>query len=229
MGPVALPANCSLRIVDSIVDAGSPFCPAIAGTDLASAGAVLHIEDSTVIGRVWTEQMSLASNTIFQSRLGRRDPWKAAVWANRRQTGCVRFSSLPFASIVPRRYECLPPDAASEGALLPQFISLRFGEPGYCMLSGDAPLAIWKGADNGSQMGVFQQIQETEAVTNIQIRSAEYLPANLEHGVFLIPSRPRVEGLPVTTPYGYATRNVPRCSVEGEELDEAPGIGTGLL
>ena len=141
----------------------------------------------------------------------------------------MRFSSLPFASIVPRRYECLPPDAASEGALLPQFISLRFGEPGYCMLSGDAPLAIWKGADNGSQMGVFQQIQETEAVTNIQIRSAEYLPANLEHGVFLIPSRPRVEGLPVTTPYGYATRNVPRCSVEGEELDEAPGIGTGLL
>jgi hypothetical protein len=228
-GPVGLPASCSVRIVDSIVDSGSPFCPAIAGTDLASPGAVLHIEDSTVIGRVWTEQMSLASNTIFQSRLGRRDPWKAAVWANRRQTGCVRFSSLPFASIVPRRYECLPPDAASEGALLPHFISLRFGEPGYCMLSGDVPLAVWKGADNGSQMGVFQQIQETEAVTNIQIRSAEYLPANLERGVFLIPSRPRVEGSPLRTPYGYRTRNGPRCFVEGEELDEAPGIGAGLL
>ena len=40
-------------------------------------------------------------------------------------------------------------------------------------------MAIWKGADNGSQMGVFYQIQETEAVTNIQIRSAEYMPANL--------------------------------------------------
>jgi hypothetical protein len=228
-GPVALPASCSVRIVDSIVDAGSPFCPAIAGADLASAGAVLHIEDSTVIGRVWTEQMSLASNTIFQSRLGRRDPWKAAVWASRRQTGCVRFSFLPWESIVPQRYECLPPNAASEGALQPQFISLRFGEPGYCMLSGDVPLAIWKGADNGSQMGVFQQIQETEAVTNIQIRSAEYLPANLERGVFLIPSRPRVEGLPVTTVYGYGTRKVLRCTVEGEAVDEAPGIGVGLL
>jgi hypothetical protein len=228
-GPVALPANCSLRIIDSIVDAESSFCPAIAGPDLASAGAVLHIEDSTVIGRVWTEQMSLASNTIFQSRLGRRDPWKATVWANRRQTGCVRFSFLPLESIVPRRYECLPPDAASAGALQPQFISLRFGEPGYCMLSGDVPLAIWKGADNGSQMGVFQQIQETKAVTNIQIRSAEYLPANLERGVFLIPSRPRVDVVPVTTPYGYATRKAPRCALDGEALDEAPGIGAGLL
>jgi hypothetical protein len=97
------------------------------------------------------------------------------------------------------------------------------------MLSGDVPLAIWKGADNGSQMGVFQQIQETEAVTNIQIRSSEYLPANLERGVFLIPSRPRVEGLPVTTPYGYATRKASRCAVQGEALDEAPGIGAGLL
>ena len=97
------------------------------------------------------------------------------------------------------------------------------------MLSGDVPLAIWKGADNGSQIGVFQQIQETEAVTNIQIRSAEYLPANLERGVFLIPSRPRVEGLPVATPYGYGARNVPRCTMEGEAVDEAPGIGAGLL
>jgi len=151
------------------------------------------------------------------------------VWASRRQTGCVRFSFLPLESIVPQSYECLPPNAASEGALLPQFVSLRFGEPGYCMLSGDVPLAIWKGADNGSQMGVFQQIQETEAVTNIQIRSAEYLPANLERGVFLIPSRPCVEGLPVTTAYGYGTRKVPRCTVEGEALDEVPGIGVGLL
>jgi hypothetical protein len=66
---------------------------------------------------------------------------------------------------------------------------LRFSQPGYCLLSGDVPMAIWKGADNGSQMGVYLGIQETEAVTNVQIRSLEYLPANLERGVFLIPSR----------------------------------------
>jgi hypothetical protein len=237
-GPVALLASCTLRVLASVVDAGSAYCPAVAGVDpaesvvagnvLASAGPQLHIEDSTVIGRVWVEAMTLASNTIFVARLGKRDPWKAAVWAQRVQTGCVRFCSLPFASIVPRRYECLPPDSSSEGALLPQFVSLRFGSAGYCLLSGDVPLAVWKGADNGSQMGVFQPAQETEAVTNIQIRSAEFLPANLERGVFLVPSRPVVEEVPVTG-YGYRYR-VARCTEAGELMDEDfGGIGVGLL
>ncbi len=228
-GPIALPASCSVRILQSIVDAGSTYCPAYAGEDMASPGAALHIEDSTVVGRVWTQRMRLASNTIFWARIGRRDPWRAAVWASQLQTGCVRFCWLPWNSLVPRRYECLPPDAPSQPALEPQFITLRFGEPGYCMLSGDVPLAIWKGADNGSQIGVFQPIQETEAVTNLQIRSAEYLPANLERGVLLIPSRPRLEAVPTMEPYGYGLRKQ-RCRGDVETADEMPfGIGIGLL
>jgi len=63
-------------------------------------------------------------------------------------------------------------------------------------------LAIWKGADNGSQIGVYTQIQETEAVANIAIRSQEYLPANLERGVFLMPSRAAPSGAPGLG-YGY--------------------------
>ncbi len=228
-GPIALPASCSVRILNSIVDAGSPYCPAYAGPDLASPGAALHVEDSTVIGRVWTTLMSLASNTIFYARLARRDPWKAPVWASRRQSGCVRFCWLPFNSITPQRYECLPPDAASEGALLPQFITRRFLQPGYCLLAGTVPLAIWKGADNGSQIGVYQQLQETEAVTNVQIRSAEYLPANLERGVFLIPSRPEIEKIEEPVPYGQPRKSA-RCTGPAEEPHDAPfGIGIGLL
>jgi hypothetical protein len=227
-GPIALPASCSVRILNSVLDAGSPYCPACAGPDLASPGAALHIEDSTVIGRVWTTLMSLASNSIFYARLGRRDPWKAAIWASRRQSGCVRFCSLPFNSITPQRYECLPPDAASEGLLLLQFITRRFGQPGYCLLAGTVPLAIWKGADNGSQIGVYQQIQETEAVTNVQIRSTEFLPANLERGIFLIPSRPEIEKIEEPVPYDRP--RTPRCAGPAEELHDAPfGIGIGLL
>jgi hypothetical protein len=191
-GPISLPASCSVRVCDSIVDAGSASSPALVGPagsgTTPSPGAELHIEDSTVIGKVYAQAIRLASNTIFHSALAASDEWNAAVWANRTQVGCVRFCSLPWSSIVPRRYECLPPDAASEQALAPQFISLRFGDPAYCLLSGDCPMAVWKGADNGSQMGVFLQIQETEAVENIHIRANEYLVANLECGVFLIPS-----------------------------------------
>jgi hypothetical protein len=228
-GPIALPASCTARVCSGIVDAGSPFCPAIAGPDLASPGAGLHIEDSTVIGRVWAQVITLASNTIFHVRLGRRDPWKAAVWTQRTQVGCVRFCWLPANSITPRRYECLPPNAASQPALEPKFITLRFGEPGYCLLSGDAPLAIWKGADNGSQIGVYLQIQETEAVTNIQIRSVEYLPVNLERGVFLIPSRTMREQVPDIGQYGYGTV-ARRCTCGAESAEEVPiGIGIGLI
>jgi hypothetical protein len=187
-GPMALPSNCIARIGASVVDAGALDSPAYAGSDLNSPGASLHIEDSTILGKVWAQAIWLASNTIFEARLAGGDSWKASVWANRLQVGCVRFCWLPWNSLTPRRYECLPPNAASQSALDPTFVTLRFNQPGYCLLSGDVPMAVWKGADNGSQMGVYLGIQETEAVTNVQIRSQEYLPANLERGVFLIPS-----------------------------------------
>jgi hypothetical protein len=228
-GPVALPSTCSARICASIVDAGSPFCPAVAGTDLATPGPTLHVEDSTVIGRVWAQAIRLASNTIFWAKLGKHDPWQAPVWAQRVQGGCVRFCWLPADSITPKQYECLPPNANSQSALEPKFITLRFGKPGYCLLSGDVPMAIWKGADNGSQMGVYYQIQETEAVTNIQIRAAEYLPANLECGVFLIPSRTLVEPVP-SMEYGYGTHTRHcACDDDGTEDDVPIGIGIGLI
>ena len=189
-GPITLPPSCSVRATASIIDAGSADAVAYSRADLASAGATLHVENCTIIGKVWAEGIRLASDTIFYAQLAPADTWKAPVQANRRQVGCVRFCWLPSSSITPRRYECLPPDAASEAALTPSFVSQTFGQPGYCLLSGFTPLAVWKGADNGSQMGVYLGIQETEAVTNVGIRSAEYLPANLERGVFLIPSRP---------------------------------------
>jgi hypothetical protein len=227
-GPITLPPTCTARICSSIVDAGTPYCPAIAGLDLASPGPALHIEDSTVIGRVWAQAIQLASNTIFWAKMGCLDPWAAPVIANRVQIGCVRFSWFPANSILPKQYLCLASPTASGQVIEPTFITLRFGSPGYCLLSGDVPLAIWKGADNGSQMGVYYQMQETEAVTNIQIRSAEYLPANLQCGVFLIPSSSVVETVP-TMEYGYGVIQAPsRCGCT--ETEDLPfGIGIGLI
>jgi hypothetical protein len=232
-GPIAASTAGSVRISECIVDANSPCCVAYAGADGYSAGADLHIEESTVIGKVRTRTLTLASNTIFFARTGRHDPWPAALWCSRRQTGCVRFCTLPLNAITPRRYECLPPDladAVSVAAFAPTFVTLRYGQPGYALLSGDVPLAVWQGADNGSQIGVYYSIQETEAVSNVQIRLPEYLPVLLEGGVFVHPSRP----LPQPTPppisyYGGGAR--PACC--GDEEDDAnawlPGIGAGLL
>jgi hypothetical protein len=200
-GPVAADDSGSTRITDSIVDATSPYYVAHAGSDLASAGPDLCVEGSTVIGKVRARTVTLASDSIFYARLGARDPWLAPVWASRRQAGCVRFCWLPPGSVTPRRYECLPP-AAQATTLEPRFIGRRYGDPSYLLLSGDCPLAVWAGADNGSQLGVYRQIQETEAVANVALRAPEYLPAQLEAGIFLHPAQPRREVLPAGGRYG---------------------------
>jgi hypothetical protein len=221
-GPVAADPSGTARIGGSIIDATSPGYVAYAGPDLASAGADLHIEDSTVIGKVHTRTMTLASDTMFHARLGSSDPWPAAVWASRQQAGCARFCVLPSGSITPRRYRCLPPSAAAEPALEPSFVTLRYGQPGYALLSGDVPMAIWTGADNGSQPGAYLQAQETEAVSNVQLRAPEFLPALLESGVFIHPSRQEDLSPFVQTAYGYYPPGY-------NSSAEAPGIGAGLI
>jgi hypothetical protein len=222
-GPIAADTGGSTRICSSIIDATSPCCAAYTASDGASAGADLQVQGSTIIGKVHTRTMTLASNTIFYSRLGQRDPWPAAVWSSRRQTGCVRFCWLPFASITPQRYQCLPPDASSEAALTPGFVTLAYGLPYYCLLSGYVPMAVWQGSDSGSQIGVYASIQETEAVRNVQLRAPEFLPVCLESGIFLHPSSPLVEGAPAQGYYGSRAKYSCDCS------DDFTGIGSGLV
>jgi hypothetical protein len=223
-GPVAADPTGTTRVTGSVIDATSPFYVAYAGPDLASAGADLQIEDSTVIGKVRPRTITLATDTIITACLGAADPWAAPVWASRLQAGCVRFCVLPPGSVTPGRYRCLPPDDASAAALAPRFVTLQYGQPGYAMLSGDTPAAIWTGASNGSQPGVFRQAQETEAVANVAVRAPEYLPALLEAGVFLHPSRPEPQ-VPLA-PGGYGSYPYPQ---RYGPAGSAPGIGAGLL
>ena len=83
-------------------------------------------------------------------------------------------------------------------------------------------MAIWTGADNGSQMGVYLQIQETEAVANVQLRAPEYLPALLESGIFIHPSQPE-PGPPRRRATATATQ------LRALAGKRPPGIGAGLI
>jgi hypothetical protein len=201
-GPIGASVGGTTRICSCIVDSGSRCGVAYAATDMVSEGADLHIEDSTVIGKVRVRTMDLASNTIFVARLARDDFWKAALWCSRQQAGCVRFCFLPAKAIVPQQFKCLPPESSQENTFLPRFVVLRYGHPSYGLLSGETPMAVWTGADNGSQMGVYYALQETEAVANVQVRAPEYVPFGMEVGVFLEPSRP-VAIWPLPLGYGY--------------------------
>ncbi len=189
-GPLAMGVGGTTRVCSSIIDVGSQCSVAYAGADLDAEGADLHVEDCTIVGKVRAHTLELASNTIFYGQLAARDRWKSALWCTRQQTGCVRFSVLPASATVPRTFECLAGGPAQ--AFYPSFVSLRYGDPSYCLLSGCVPTGVWTGADNSSQIGVYNFIQETEAIRNVQARAQEYMPFELEAGVFLEPSAPEI-------------------------------------
>jgi hypothetical protein len=126
----------------------------------------------------------LASNTIFLSTLAKTDTWKAPVWAERRQVGCVRFCYLDFNSLVPRRYYCQPKTAQDAARVLPQFTSIRYADPGYCQLSQRCAIEIRQGADDESEMGAFHDLYQPQRETNLRVRLDEYLRFALEAGIF---------------------------------------------
>jgi Phage tail protein (Tail_P2_I) len=228
-GPVGVSAEGTIRICSSIVDSGSRCGVAYAGADFVSEGADLHIEDSTVIGKVRVRLMQLASNTIFLAHRPRHDPWKAALWCSRKQAGCMRFCSLPADAIAPQCFHCLPDDPSREEMLLPKFITLQYGHPSYGLVSGDVPLAIWKGADNGSQIGVYNLLQETEGVRNIQIRIEEYLPFGLEAGIFFQPSRALELKPQYVSIYGLRIKLGDPCADTDTDDLSFVGIGAALI
>jgi hypothetical protein len=92
VGSLRTADGAQVRISNSIVDALAEDAVAYAGLDDESAGATLDIRNTTLIGKVRTVLLLLASNTIFFSRLGALDDWSAPLLADRTQEGCARFS-----------------------------------------------------------------------------------------------------------------------------------------
>lgn len=171
-----------VRISDSIVDATSEMLAAYAGTDFY--GGPLRITNSTVIGLVRTSILRLASNSIFLASIADADRKTliAPLLAEQRQEGCVRFSFLPDGARVPRRFYCQPENDAS--LIRPEFVSTRFGDPGYCQLSASCPPEIRAGADDESSMGAFHDSFEPQKEARLRTRLEEYLRFGLEAGIF---------------------------------------------
>jgi hypothetical protein len=212
----------TFEIRDSLVDANdratavdpsNPAAIAFADLDDLGPGAVLTVEDTTIVGKVHTRRLELASNVVFHAALAEADPWSAAVRSTQKQSGCVRFSFVPRPARVPRRYRCQPDlaiEAAVEKALaadpaltdaqkaalaasvargvrarvVPAFTDLRYGRPAYGQLSRGCAVEIRRGADDESEMGAFHDLHQPQRLTNLNVRLREYLRVGLEAGVF---------------------------------------------
>lgn len=171
-GSLQIANGSSVSIQHSIIDACDPQLPAFHGD--TTAGGTLHIENSTLIGRVHAQQIERASNTIFVARAASVS--QLPIRAERSQSGCMRFCVVPVGSRTPRRYHCVSQPA--------RFSSLRYGLPGYCQLSTACDQAIRQGADDESEMGVFHDLFLPQRESDLQTRLHEYLRFGMEAGIF---------------------------------------------
>jgi hypothetical protein len=207
LGPIRSLESDQIRLTSTLVDATAATRVALSNQDGSSAAGRLTSANSTIIGKVHSARLELASNTIFLARLSQGDDWDHPVISDQNQQGCLRFSFVPLDSIVPRRYRCQPDLAVAEAIaaadkpkgnlseaqkaaimaavqarLKPAFTSLRYGQPGYGQLV--APRELCAGADDESEMGALHDLFAPQRESNLKIRLQEYLRFGMEAGVF---------------------------------------------
>lgn len=169
MGPIHVirdnPADPStvdqLLICESLIDA-SQTTDRLAISTLF--GAVV-IESSTILGDIVADVLK-ASDTIVDGR----------VTVVNNQAGCFRFSaSEPGDGVT------LPPRYRDVFEPIPPYIfnSTRFGDPQYGQLSVVAPDTIAKGAENGSEMGVFSFLLNPIRLASVRAKVNEFGPVGV--------------------------------------------------
>ncbi|MGW7284681.1 hypothetical protein ACWGH4_04160 [Streptomyces sp. NPDC054847] len=161
-----------IHIRDSVLDATGHDREALSAPDCRLAHAVLHAHRTTVIGEVHTHTVEIGENSVFTGQMR----------VARRGVGCLRYSYVPPGSRTPRRHRCQP-DLAGGEPLRPLFTSERYGTPAYGRLSDACPPEIRRGADDGSEMGVFHDLYEPQREDSLRARLAEYTPAGTDAGI----------------------------------------------
>lgn len=166
----------AIHIRDSILDATGHDRPALSAPDCRPAHAVLHAHSTTVIGEVHTHAVRIAENSVFTGQLR----------VVRRGIGCLRFSYVPPGSRTPRRHRCQPDlmGAGRAGLVRPLLSSERYGTGAYGRLADGGPWQIRRGAEDGSEMGVFHHLYEPQRDDSLRARLAEYTPAGTDAGIF---------------------------------------------
>lgn len=150
-----------------------------------------NINRSTIFGDVYLKSLVMASDSLFVNNF----------FVKRRQTGCIRFCYVTSKSLTPSRYRCQPeyflsilPTFSTDKNLysnnnslnVPIFTSVNFGDPGYAQLSKFCPKVFLEGSSNGSEMGIFNNLYQTQRINNLLAAIDEYLPVGIKAGIFIV-------------------------------------------
>lgn len=130
-----------------------------------------QITGTTVMGGAACRSLA-ASDCLFVGRID----------VAHRQTGCLRFSYAPEASVLPRRYRCAPRPGETPPPR-PVFVSSRFQDRGFGQLSQRCALSILEGADGGLEMGVGFANRDPARRANILDAVQEFAPFGLLPGL----------------------------------------------
>ena len=159
-------------------------------TDPCSAGRIV-IRDSIVQSLVpdtaaietRVAELTLERVTVFGDvSVNRLDATEALIQGTVRvldnQHGCFRFSTANDTpdKRMPRHYES--PLFAPQ---IPNhfFTSRRFGDPGFAQLSATAPDTVARGAENRSEMGVFNSLLNPFKRDDLETKVFEFMPFGL--------------------------------------------------
>jgi hypothetical protein len=176
-GSIALPeAIAKLQVADSIVGQDS-------GEAISGPGAAALIERSTVFGGATLRSLE-AGSTIFTGPLA----------VEREQVGALRFCFVPAGSRTPRRERCQPDLSLAGGTAVeredevrarvsPSFTTTRYGQPGFAQLGQSCPDEIFKGAEDGAEMGAFNHLRQPQRLANLQAGLEEHLRFGLEANI----------------------------------------------
>jgi hypothetical protein len=71
----------------------------------------------------------------------------------------------------------------ARNSVRPRFCSKLYGRPDYCRLEGSCPEEIVRGAEDESEMGVFQDLFQPQREANLRARLDEYTVAGMDAGI----------------------------------------------
>jgi hypothetical protein len=175
VGPIAevvtavdLCSAAKIVIRDSIVQSIVPGAPGVAAVPaIETRVATVEIERSTVFGDVLVNRLE-ASETLVQGLVQVTD----------NQHGCFRFSATndTLQTRLPRQFESrlFAPSIPNHF-----FVSRRFGDAGFAQLSATAPETIRRGAENGSEMGVWSRLLTPIKADDLRSKVLEFMPFGL--------------------------------------------------
>ena len=76
--------------------------------------------------------------------------------------------------------------AFERARVLPQFTSMRYGNPGYAQLALTCAAEILRGAEDESEMGAFHDLFQPQRTANLSARLDEFTPAGMDAGILFV-------------------------------------------